>query len=298
MNNQELLHYFESYLRHERHYSELTVKAYLTDCQEFEHFLKETGSSDLLQVSLADARVYMGHLTDRGLSRNSMARKVSSLRAFYHFLLQNKEIGDNPFSHLNLRKSGLSLPTFFYSEEMEALFEAAQGDEVLDLRNMALLELMYATGIRVSECTQIRLQDVNFDLSLVFIRGKGNKERYVPYGDYADQAIRDYLPARQDLMDHHQRDHDVLLVNHHGDPLTASGVDYILKQIIKKTNLTTGISPHKIRHSFATHLLNNGADIRSVQELLGHSSLSSTQIYTHITKEHLQDEYNKYFSRS
>lgn len=299
MDDQQLVQVFEDYLVNERHYSELTKKAYLEDIQAFRAFLEETGNPALKAVTLQDARIYLGRLTDEEYSRNSISRKISSLRAFYQFLVKNEEVADNPFSYLNLKKKGFRLPNFFYSEEMNQLFEAVRGDKPLDYRNEALLEVLYGTGIRVSECTDIRLDDIDMEMSVLLVRGKGNKERYVPFGHYAAAAMEEYIEkCRIPLMTRYKKDHDFFFVNHHGDPITAGGVQYVLKQLIKKSSLTFNIHPHMFRHTFATHLLDNGADMRTVQELLGHSSLSSTQIYAHVTKEHLQADYMKFHPRA
>lgn len=288
-----------NYLIHERHYSDLTKKAYLEDIEAFSSFLKESGNDDLLAVTLPDARVYLGYLNDREYSRTSISRKISSLRAFYQFLLNNELASDNPFSYLNMKKRGLRLPTFFYSQEMEKLFEAAVGTKPLDYRNIAILEVLYGTGIRVSECTGLKMEDVDFDMGVMLVKGKGNKERYVPFGHYASIAFQEYIEVtRTVIMTKYAKDHDFLFINHHGDQITQAGVQYTLNQILKKSTLTSNISPHMLRHTFATHLLDNGADMRTVQELLGHKSLSSTQIYAHVTKEHLQSDYRKYHPRA
>ncbi|WP_225744058.1 tyrosine recombinase XerC [Marinilactibacillus sp. Marseille-P9653] len=290
---------FMNYLIHERHYSDLTKKAYLEDIEAFSSFLKESGNDDLLAVTLPDARVYLGYLNDREYSRTSISRKISSLRAFYQFLLNNELASDNPFSYLNMKKRGLRLPTFFYSQEMEKLFEAAVGTKPLDYRNIAILEVLYGTGIRVSECTGLKMEDVDFDMGVMLVKGKGNKERYVPFGHYASIALQEYIEVtRNVIMAKYAKDHDYLFINHHGDQITQAGVQYTLNQILKKSTLTSNISPHMLRHTFATHLLDNGADMRTVQELLGHKSLSSTQIYAHVTKEHLQSDYRKYHPRA
>lgn len=297
--DQESIDHFMDYLIHERHYSELTKEAYEEDVRAFATFLKDTGDDDLFAVELTDARIYLGHLTDAGYSRASISRKISSLRAFYQFLLKQQWIKENPFSYLNLKKKGLKLPNFFFNEEMEHLFEAAEGSEPLDYRNQALLEVLYGTGIRVSECRELTLTSVDLEMGVLLVKGKGNKERYVPFGHYASIAIQEYMQhGRQVLMEKYNKSHEALFVNHHGDPITSEGIQYALNQLVKRSSLTQDIHPHKLRHTFATHLLNNGADMRTVQELLGHKSLSSTQIYAHVTKEHLQQDYKKFHPRA
>lgn len=290
---------FLQYLIIERHYSELTRKAYDEDISDFHDFLAETGEASFLAVELADVRIYLGVLNEKQYSRNTVSRKISSLRAFYQFLLKNEVVKENPFSYIHLKKKSLRLPRFFYEKEMESLFEAVKGDEPLDFRNEALLEVLYGTGIRVSECCGICLKDIDFELGILLVHGKGNKERYVPFGHYAEEAIRTYLKlGREVLMTKYGKQHDYLFINHHGDAITATGVEYVLNQVIKKSSLTSEIHPHMLRHTFATHLLNNGADMRTVQELLGHASLSSTQIYAHVTKEHLQKDYRAFHPRA
>ncbi|MGB3160230.1 tyrosine recombinase XerC [Carnobacterium sp.] len=299
MTNNELKNIFLLYLITERHYSELTKKAYEEDINEFTDFLSATGEPSYESVSLQDVRIFLGELSDRQLSRNTISRKISSLRAFYQFLLKNHVVTENPFSYIHLKKKTLRLPRFFYEKEIEALFEAVKGEKPLDFRNEALLEVLYGTGIRLSECKNITMKDIDFDLSVVLIRGKGNKERYVPFGHYATAAIQDYLEkGRTVLMEKYQKEHSYLFVNQYGTPISSSGIEYVLNQVIKKSSLTSKIHPHMLRHTFATHLLNNGADMRTVQELLGHASLSSTQIYAHVTKEHLQKNYRKFHPRA
>nr|WP_313469564.1 tyrosine recombinase XerC [Carnobacterium sp.] len=290
---------FLRYLITERHYSELTKKAYEEDITEFSDFLAATGDAQYEKVSLQDVRIFLGELSQRELSRNTISRKISSLRAFYQFLLKNQVVTENPFSYIHLKKKTLRLPRFFYEKEMDALFQAVKGEKPLDFRNEALLEVLYGTGIRLSECKNIQLKDIDFDLSVVLIHGKGNKERYVPFGHYAAVSLQEYLrKGRALLMTKYHKEHDYLFVNQYGDQLSASGIEYILNQIIKKSSLTADIHPHMLRHTFATHLLNNGADLRTVQELLGHASLSSTQIYAHVTKEHLQKNYRQFHPRA
>ena len=297
--SRDLTQEFLNYLTHERNYSDLTIKAYTDDIAHFTSFLSETGDNDLLKIELLDARVYMSHLTDEQYTRTSISRKISSLRAFYQYLMNHEFISENPFSYLHLKKSGLRLPNFFYSEEIELLFAAASGGNPLDYRDKVILEILYGTGIRVSECQSIRLEDIDLDLGVMLVLGKGNRERYVPFGEYAKYAIEDYMEyCRTPLMKQYQKEHEYLLISQYGDHISVSGIQYALNQLVKKTSLTSKIHPHKLRHSFATHLLDNGADMRTVQELLGHKSLSSTQIYTHVTKDHLLKDYQKFHPRA
>ncbi|MGX6961377.1 tyrosine recombinase XerC [Vagococcus xieshaowenii] len=290
---------FLTYLVIEKHFSEHTRKAYHDDITDYMNFLEETGDADFFSVTPQDVRVYLSYLYDKNYSRTSISRKISSLRSFYHFLLQQEQLTENPFSYVQMKKGQLRLPRFLFEKEMDALFETAKGDTPLDYRNLAILELMYGTGIRVSECSGALMSDLDFNLGVILVRGKGNKERYVPFGSYASDALTDYIEnARNPLMSKYGKSHDVLFVNHYGDPITSKGIEYILKQLIKKSSLTTDIHPHMLRHTFATHLLNNGADMRTVQELLGHVSLSSTQIYTHVTKENLQKSYRNFHPRA
>ncbi|MCI3029595.1 MAG: tyrosine recombinase XerC [Desemzia incerta] len=299
MSNQKLIELFLNYLISERDYSVLTKKAYQEDIEQFNVFLQQTGDSDFSKVTIQDVRIYLGELNENKLSRNSVSRKISSLRAFYQFLLRNNLAEDNPFSYVHLKKKNLRLPRFFYEKEMDVLFQVVKGENPLDYRNEAILEVLYGTGIRVSECAGIEMKDIDFELNVLLIRGKGNKERYVPFGHYAAVAIQQYIKkARDPLMKKYQKRHSVLFVNHHGDGISSTGIEYVLNQVIKKSSLTSDIHPHMLRHTFATHLLNNGADMRTVQELLGHSSLSSTQIYAHVTKEKLQKNYRQFHPRA
>lgn len=297
--NEQLVEEFKNYLTYERNYSELTIDAYLDDIKHFLSFLEDTGTDDLLKIELLDARIYLSQLTDEEYNRSSISRKISSLRAFYQYLLSHEFIFENPFSYLHLKKSGMRLPNFFYNEEIELLFEAASGSEPLDYRDKVILEILYGTGIRVSECQQIKLEDIDLDFGVLLVLGKGNRERYVPFGEYARLAIEEYIEyCRTPLMTKYNKEHDYLLISQYGDHISVSGIQYALNQLIKHTSLTSSIHPHKLRHSFATHLLDNGADMRTVQELLGHKSLSSTQIYTHVTKDHLLKDYNKFHPRA
>ncbi|MGP6147562.1 tyrosine recombinase XerC [Jeotgalibaca sp. A122] len=290
---------FIHYLAIERRYSDETVKAYLQDLKKFESYLSNTGQAAFKDVKLIDIRLFLSFLDEEQLSRNSISRMLSSLRGFYSFLLRENKISENPVASISYKNRTLRLPKHLYQEELEKLFDAASGTEPLDYRNVALLELLYATGIRVSECRNIQMADIDTTLGVILIYGKGNKERYVPFGHFALEAITFYLEkGRSVLMTKYKQEHDYLFVNRLGEPLTSGGIEHILKQIMKKSGQTGNLHPHMLRHTFATDMLNEGADLRTVQELLGHASLSSTQIYTHVTKDALQRNYQAFHPRA
>lgn len=288
---------FTDYLRLERQYSEETILNYQHDLKDFLSFLSETGDTDFLKVTYRDVRIYVSELYDKNYKRTTMQRKMSSLRTFYRYLLQNKQIDENPFEYVVMKKNEKRLPQFFYEKEMDALFQATEGDTPLLIRDRALLETLYASGMRVSECVGLQLSDIDFYGQFFLVHGKGNKERFAPFNHHTLNALRKYLDeARPQLMK--EKQHSTVFVNSKGDPLTARGVRYILNQIIKRSSLNANIHPHELRHTFATHLLNHGADMRTVQELLGHVDLSSTQIYAHVTKESLQTTYRHFHPRA
>lgn len=288
---------FIEYLQIEKNYSQYTIEHYQHDIREFFMFMSEQGLNSLDAIEYSDTRIYLTKLFDQQLSRKSVARKISCMRSFFKFLLREKIVNDNPFSLVSIPKLEKRLPDFFYEEELSELFKACETETALGKRNKAILELLYATGIRVGECCKIQMKDVDLSLSTVLVRGKRKKERYVPFGSFAHDALEEYiLYGRPDLRK--KEDHDYLFVNFRGGPLTDRGIREILNKLIEKSALTGKIHPHKLRHSFATHMMSNGADMRTVQELLGHAFLSSTQVYTHVTKEHLRNIYMSHHPRA
>jgi integrase/recombinase XerC len=293
-----LLKLFIEYLQMEKNYSQYTIVHYQHDIREFFLFMAEQALNDVETVQYSDARLYLTKLYDKKLSRKTVAKKISTLRSFYKFLLREKYIVENPFELVTIPKAEKRLPNFFYEDELQILFHSCETDTPLGERNKALLEFLYGTGIRVSECCQICLKDLDFYLSTVLVHGKGQKERYVPFGSCAKDSLEKYINnGRKKLLEGKEKI-EALFVNHRGGPLTTRGVREILNKMIEKSALDSSIHPHKLRHSFATHLLNNGADLRSVQELLGHSFLSSTQVYTHVTNEHLRKTYMSHHPRA
>jgi integrase/recombinase XerC len=292
------LNLFIEYLQIEKNYSQYTIEHYQRDIREFFLFMSEQGLTSLDDVEYADTRIYLTKLFDQQLSRKSVARRISCMRSFYKFLLREKLAGDNPFSLVSIPKLEKRLPDFFYEEELSQLFNSCETESAIGKRNKALLELLYATGIRVGECCKITLKDIDFSLSTVLIHGKRKKDRYVPFGSFAQDALDDYIQnGRPDLLKN-KDDHGHLFVNFRGGPLTDRGIREILNKLIEKSALTGKIHPHKLRHSFATHMMSNGADMRTVQELMGHAFLSSTQVYTHVTKEHLRNIYMSHHPRA
>ncbi|MBG9445440.1 tyrosine recombinase XerC [Cytobacillus firmus] len=292
------LNLFIEYLQIEKNYSQYTIEHYQHDISDFFMFMSEQAISDLTKVEYQDVRIYLTNLFERKMSRKSVARKISSLRSFFKFLLREEIVAENPFALVSIPKAQKKLPEFFYEEEMKQLFDACESSTPLGQRNKALLELLYATGIRVSECSQIRLKDLDMHLSTVLVRGKGSKERYVPFGSFAQDAIDTYINhGRKELLANGNMQENLFL-NARGGPLTARGIRTILDRIIEKSSLTGKIHPHMLRHTFATHLMANGADMRTVQELLGHAFLSSTQVYTHVTNEYLKKTYMAHHPRA
>lgn len=290
---------FLDYLKIERNAAKNTIDIYYHDITHFIRFMENENISMLEEVDHLIIRNYLTTLYKQGLSKRSVARHISALRTFYKILMRENVVESNPFKQISLPKQEKPIPHFLYDEEMELILSTMDSDTSLGQRNIAIIELMYATGIRVSECVQLTLQDIDFDLQTILVLGKGNKERYVPFGEFAKDALSRYiLNGRKDLVNKQNTSTNYIFVNAEGAPLTTRGVQYILNKIAKDIGLTVKLHPHKLRHTFATHLLNNGADLRVVQELLGHSTLSTTQIYTHVSKDRLSKVYQNAHPRA
>ncbi|SHN16068.1 tyrosine recombinase XerC [Gracilibacillus kekensis] len=280
------------YLQIEKNASKSTIVAYEKDLAHFFRFLRSENLDSLAAVNYAIIRTYLTTLHEQGLATKSINRHISTLRTFYNFLVREQTVIENPFVHLHLPKTSYTIPEFLYQAEIEKLFDSIDRSSKLGKRNAALLEVLYGTGIRVSECVQIKLDQIDFDLQTILVLGKGNKERYVPFGEFARNSLQLYInESRSELVTAKSQPQNFLFLNARGNPLTSRGVRLIINKQVNEAALTLHIHPHKIRHSFATHLLDNGADLRAVQELLGHSHLSSTQIYTHVSKDRLRKVY-------
>ncbi len=290
-------HSYFAYLQIEKNSSVHTIQNYRDDLEHFFMFMEQQNIRTLQDVNHQTARLYLTVLHEKKMARASVSRKISALRGFYRYLMRENVTKENPFLLVHRPKGTKKLPSFFYEEEMKELFKTVQGTDPIAFRNQALLELLYGTGIRVSECASLTTEEIDTNLGVILVHGKGGKERYVPYGSFAAEAIQTYLKSgRPILMKNTQ--HNKLFVNFRGAPITTGGIRHVLNQLIEKASLSGKIHPHMLRHTFATHMLNNGADMRTVQELLGHASLSSTQMYTHVTKEHLQKTYMKHHPRA
>nr|WP_026105036.1 tyrosine recombinase XerC [Halalkalibacterium ligniniphilum] len=293
------MNHFLRFIQVEKNHSMHTVTNYKRDLEHFYDYMKQHLTSSFAAVSYAHVRQYLTSLFEKKYARNTVARKLSSLRSFYKFLLREQLVTENPFSMTHTPKGSTRLPNFLYEAEVEQLFSAFEGEKPLDLRNKALLELLYASGLRVSECCQLSIKDIDFSIGTVFVTGKGNKERYVPVGSFACDALSMYLKSgRPKLLEKGKQQTDRLFLNYRGGPLSERSVRTILHQCMEKAALRNRIRPHDLRHTFATHLLNNGADLRVVQELLGHEHLSTTQVYTHVTKDRLRDVYLSHHPRA
>jgi len=283
---------FTEYLQIEKNASPYTIHFYQKDIDSFLEFMIKEGIVQLGEVDYAVIRVFLTEQYNQNLSRRTVSRKLSSLRAFYRYLEREEIVTSNPFVNVSLPKMDHPIPDFLYQEELEKLFHVSDLNDPLGQRNQALLEILYATGMRVSECHGLTLQDIDFSLGTVLIHGKGRKERYVPFGRFAQDALQTYINnGRNSLLQKSNQSYDAVFLNARGTPLTTRGISMVLDQMVKKAALTIHVHPHMLRHTFATHMLNEGADLRSVQELLGHEHLSSTQIYTHVTKDHLRNIY-------
>lgn len=294
---EELLSEFLQYLSSLKNYSLNTLKAYLADLSDFLRFLQERGYS-YTELNLNHIQGYLGDLKKRGFNPYSIARRLSSLRSFLGFLQEEKGLKIDFFELLEGPKLSRRLPKVLSLEEIERLLKAPNLQEPLGFRDRTMLEVLYATGMRVSELVSLKLSDLNLNLGFVRIKGKGEKERLVPLGEVAFEFLMEYLERIRPLFVN-QKSKDFVFLNRRGGPLTRQRFWQIIKHYAKLSGIELSkISPHVIRHSFATHLLEGGADLRALQLLLGHSSLLTTQIYTHLDFKKLKETYQKLHPRA
>lgn len=287
---------FMDFLKYQRNYSDYTITSYKDDLEIYNKYLILNGL-DYKSIEYSDIRYYLKYLKEqRGEKNSSICRNLSALRTFYNYLLTSNITKTNPFVYVNGPKKEKRLPRYFEYNELEELFNQPDLKTPFGQRNRLILEMLYATGVRVGELVNIKVKDINQTEKTILILGKGNKERMAHYGEYAAEMLNLYLQDGYKKLNKNKLDY--LFLNNKHTKLTERGVRDILDSIIKQTNLNKHISPHMLRHSFATHLLNEGCDILSVQNLLGHSSISATGIYTHVTTEHLKSVYYGRFPRA
>lgn len=282
---------FLDYLLIDKKYSQNTIVSYQRDLEKFYLFNQER-NIQLRKISKETMRDYLKYLKSCDMNDRSISRNISCIRTFYKFLLTERVVTNNPSEFIELPKLKKTLPQVLSLEEVETLLDI-QVVDAYSARNKAMLELMYATGLRVSELISLKVTDVDLDEAILRTMGKGSKERVVPIGDYALKALDEYIYGyRMTLMK--GKVCDALFLNNHGRGMTRQGFFKIIKKLAREKNIQTEFSPHTLRHSFATHLLDSGADLRSIQELLGHSDISTTQIYTHVSNQLLKDNYQNH----
>ncbi|ABD99744.1 site-specific tyrosine recombinase XerD [Ligilactobacillus salivarius] len=285
------------YLKVERGLSENTINSYGIDFKLFLEYLRENEIPSFKQVNKEVIVNYMQSEKNNNKANSSILRSVSSLRKFFQYLAQEKIIEKDPMLLIDTPKKKQHLPQVLTKEEVEKLLRSPNTGQVLGLRDRAMLELMYATGLRISEIINLKLEDLHLTMGTLQTLGKGHKERIVPVGDEAIKWVNRYLEeARPKLLK--QKRSNYLFLNFHGNNLTRQGVWKNLKAEVRKAGIQKNITPHTLRHSFATHILENGADLRIVQELLGHADISTTQIYTHLSNKQLADIYNRAHPRA
>ncbi|MBQ4500133.1 MAG: site-specific tyrosine recombinase XerD [Alistipes sp.] len=283
---------YRRYIRFEKHLADNSVEAYMRDLEEFAHYIMRTFDVPPQRVEATMVERYMAWLYDRGRSRASQARRLSGIKSFYNFLLLGDRIEHLPTEYIEAPKAGRTLPDTLSVEEIDALLDTFDITTAKGCRDSAIIEVLYSCGLRVSELTSLRLEDLFFGEGYIRVVGKGDKQRIVPVSSAARDKMQLYMEFRHPK---HSSD-TTLFLNNRGTPLTRVMVFTIIRQAAKQAGIDKQISPHTLRHSFATHLLEGGANIRQVQELLGHENIETTEIYTHLNRHHLSEVVNEKFS--
>jgi integrase/recombinase XerD len=291
--DRDLTREFLSYLQVERGLAKNSLASYKRDLAKLKKFAEDEGA-DIVNLSRKDLRLFIAELSRSGLSPSSVGRIISAVRGFYKFLLLDGHIKKHPAEDLDTPKKGFYLPRFMTEDEVESLLSQPDISQEIGLRDRAILEMMYASGLRVSEAVNIRIDDVDVDAGILTCQGKGNKQRKVPLGNSAVEWLKSYL-ARRKKREHIEMRN--LFVTSLGRPINRQIIFNFIKEYAARAGITD-VSPHTLRHSFATHLMQNGADSRSVQAMLGHADISTTQIYTHLTDNHLKKTYEQFHPRA
>jgi integrase/recombinase XerC len=313
-----LVQQFLDYLHLEKHFSDYTVKSYGADLIQYGQFLTgeigHTNAEPPLNVVFPETpqstdekqakaeplqiREFLAYLYAQNYTKSTTARKLATLRSFYKFLIRKGVVQTNPLATIRTPKQEKRLPKCLDLEQVQKLLDAPGDADLLSARDKAMLEVLYSSGIRVSELVELKMEDIDLNEGVLRVTGKGRKDRLTPIGSQAIKAVQRYFELRQADPKFHAEGNTRVFLNKHGDPLSTRSVRRKLDKYLVQAGLDPGISPHTLRHSFATHLLNNGADLRSVQELLGHQSLSTTQIYTHLTTNRVKEAYNNAHPRA
>lgn len=295
----KLLEQYERYLTLNQNASENTIEAYIRDVKRFIDFLsseniENLGMVDNIVVRTFISKLRLSEISEIEVSDNTLARNISALRSFYYYLIEYHNYTDNPFVHIKQIKQKQPIPEFLFFNEVEQLLDSIETTDFFGLRNRLMFEMMYGCGLRVSEVSNLKVNDLNVEERYVRIIGKGSKERIVPFHPLIQQLLNDYLKEYNNM----QIEHDYVFINNRKKQLTARGIQYTLDKVVLNSGLNKNVSPHMLRHSFATHLLDNGADIKIVQDLLGHENISTTQIYTHVSIDKLVNVYQKAHPRN
>jgi len=294
---QHLVQDFINYLTIERNLSENTLNAYRNDLERYCQFLQEEGIKRPDQIDITVIQKFINALAGIELAASSLSRNFSSIRSFHKFLLGENIVQTNPAELLQSPRLPARLPKILDLNEIEAIMEAIDVSTNKGIRDRAIIETLYSTGVRVSELTTLEMNNIFFRHNVIRVIGKGSKERIVPFGDRAKKFLKNYITAVRSLLLRSARSGDILFLNMRGTPLSRMGVWKIIQQYVKLAGIKKQVSPHVFRHSFATHLLEGGANLRAVQEMLGHSDISTTQIYTHLDREYLIEQHRTFHPR-
>lgn len=293
---------FLAYLEIEKNCSINTLKSYKNDLKKIDQFLKKETSSKISlskgEINRFLIRKYLSYLRDSNLKKKTISRRLSALRSFFRFLIREGQAEDNPAVAISAPKLEQKLPSWLGLPEISELLALPDEKRLLGLRDKAILEILYSSGLRVGELVGLDLNNVDLFLENLLVMGKGRREREIPIGSYAYSALRAYLDRREELINKNGEEEKALFLNNRGMRITTRGVEFIINKYVHRLSVTKKVSPHTLRHTFATHLLDGGADLRAVQELLGHKRLSTTQIYTHVTTERLKKVYDKAHPRA
>lgn len=295
----EVIENYANYLRFEKNASENTIEAYVSDLQKLQDFTEQNLMNITpITISYEHLQEFLYQVSKINYSERTQARWISSIKGFFSFLLEDELREDNPSALLETPKLGLYLPDTLSLEEIEKLISATDENTDLAKRNRCMIEVLYGCGLRVSELTELQISNINFKENYLKIQGKGDKVRFVPLADYTADFIKNYINNIRSKQKINPKHSDILFLNSRGAQISRQMVFLIIKEIVRKAGIQKNISPHTFRHSFATHLLQNGADLRFIQEMLGHSSITTTEIYTHLNTEELHETILKYHPRN